>query len=531
MGTVNVEVKLKTDSYPLEPRWTLTNKCGSGTVINGPVYSSPNYMHSNMYCLPNGSYDFRITDSYGDGICCNYGMGSYEVIMAGVSAVIGGAFLSEETKTFGSCALAPTQRPTTATPTALPTPPPTPCPNGGINVEVKLKTDNWYQETAWTLTNKCGSGTVINSPVYTSSGTMFVNQYCVPVGSYDFRITDSYGDGICCTWGLGSYEVIMGGVSAATGGQFTREETKTFGACAELPVTTEPSSSQATSNPSHHPTPILTEPPTSSAPTNQPTSQPTSNPTSSAPTSQPTSNPTSSAPTNQPTSNPTSSAPTSQPTSNPTSSAPTSQPTSNPTSSAPTSQPTSNPTSLSSTSPPTSNPTSLSPTSPPTTSKPTSPPTSNPTSLPPVNAGPPTRKPTLRPTTRKPTRKPVTRTPTRTPTRAPTQPPGSICIGGTFIEIRILTDTYPTETAWTLTNLCGTGTSLSSPFYTAKSTEHSTINCLPNGLYNFTITDSANDGLCCAYGIGNYSVVVNGTVAYTGSNFGAKETQMIGACV
>jgi len=128
----------------------------------------------------------------------------------------------------------PTPPPTTMAPTT----PPTPCL--GVNVEVKLKTDNYPAETKWTLTNKCGLGTVINSPAYTSGNTMHSNKYCVPIGSYDFSITDSFGDGICCNWGIGSYEVIMGGVSAATGGSFAFSETKTIGNCDGTPLTPKP---------------------------------------------------------------------------------------------------------------------------------------------------------------------------------------------------------------------------------------------------------------------------------------------------
>jgi len=466
-GGVNLEVKLKTDSYATETAWTLTNKCGSGTVITSPAYTAGNTMHSNMYCVPNGSYDFRITDTYGDGICCSWGSGSYEVIMGGVSAINGGTFLQSETKTFGTCAglppttpnptriptLAPTLSPTTLSPTALPTPPPTPCPNGAMNVEVKLKTDNYATETAWTLTNKCGSGTIITSPPYIAGNTMFNHQYCIADGAYDFRITDTFGDGLCCAWGLGSYEVVMNGVSVVTGGAFLRDETKTFGACAEVPTPT-------TSNPVA--SPVTAEP--SSSPTDPPTSSPSLNPTS-----VPTVQPTTMAPTNEPT-------------------------------------------------------------FPPTSLSPTSKPTSNPTSLPPMT--PVTTKPTTRPPTRKPTtptRKP-TRAPTRAPTRTPTQPPGSPCIG-TSIEIRIVTDTYPTETSWKLTNQCGTGTIVSSPQYTSPGVLHTTYNCLPNGLYDFTITDTFGDGICCAWGTGSYGVYVNGTLAHSGGSFAYAETKTIGACV
>jgi len=95
--------------------------------------------------------------------------------------------------------------------------PPTPCPNG-MDIEIKITTDEYPEETAWTLTNKCGSGAVINSPQYTATKTLHSNKYCVPTGAYDFTITDEFSDGICCEYGNGSYDVRVNGSSAATGG-------------------------------------------------------------------------------------------------------------------------------------------------------------------------------------------------------------------------------------------------------------------------------------------------------------------------
>ena len=44
--------------------------------------------------------------------------------------------------------------------------------------------------------------------------------------------------------------------------------------------------------------------------------------------------------------------------------------------------------------------------------------------------------------------------------------------------------------------------------------------CLDGGvLYEFSITDSFGDGMCCAYGEGGYSIVVDGVTIASGGDF------------
>merc|ERR1712151_275583 len=51
---------------------------------------------------------------------------------------------------------------------------------------------------------------------------------CLDPGEYKFTITDSYGDGICRSYGEGFYEIKVGGGVIKTGGQFDSVETTTF---------------------------------------------------------------------------------------------------------------------------------------------------------------------------------------------------------------------------------------------------------------------------------------------------------------
>lgn len=61
----------------------------------------------------------------------------------------------------------------------------------------------------------------------------------------------------------------------------------------------------------------------------------------------------------------------------------------------------------------------------------------------------------------------------------------------TRIEVDILTDNYPAETTWTVTDKCGSaGVILSGGQYSASSTPHSKNVCADEGQYDFTINVS-----------------------------------------
>jgi V8-like Glu-specific endopeptidase len=92
-------------------------------------------------------------------------------------------------------------------------------------VVLTLVLDNYASETSWTLKNASGA-TVASGGGYSTNNSTVTETFCLPDGCYDFTINDSYGDGICCTYGNGSYDLSSGGTSLASGGQFASTETK-----------------------------------------------------------------------------------------------------------------------------------------------------------------------------------------------------------------------------------------------------------------------------------------------------------------
>ena len=100
---------------------------------------------------------------------------------------------------------------------------------------------------------------------------------------------------------------------------------------------------------------------------------------------------------------------------------------------------------------------------------------------------------------------------------------GSCIFGGEGVTVTILTDNYPGETTWSLTDVSGTVVASGGP-YATQAVEEVTQVCVAPGCYTFTINDSFGDGICCAYGTGLYTVSSQGTVLATGGEFAATES-------
>jgi DNA-binding beta-propeller fold protein YncE len=89
--------QILTDNYPGETTWSVSNANGM-VVVNGGPYSDPNTLYEDEICLEVGCYTLTINDSYGDGLCCAYGIGSYSLIWNSNILVTGGQFGDSETQ-------------------------------------------------------------------------------------------------------------------------------------------------------------------------------------------------------------------------------------------------------------------------------------------------------------------------------------------------------------------------------------------------------------------------------------------------
>lgn len=107
------------------------------------------------------------------------------------------------------------------------------CGVDSVEVIIRVHTDNYGSETTWELKHASGSPVYINGGPYpnVSGGVLYTHNVCVPEDTpLVFRIDDAYGDGICCTYGNGYYEVVLFGYIFASGGEFGSYEETFFSA-------------------------------------------------------------------------------------------------------------------------------------------------------------------------------------------------------------------------------------------------------------------------------------------------------------
>ncbi len=80
--------------------------------------------------------------------------------------------------------------------------------NPGEQVTVQITTDNYGSETTWEIAAQ-GGGTLFSGGPYvnTTGGTTEGGTFCLAEACYTFTIHDAYGDGICCGFGNGDYQI------------------------------------------------------------------------------------------------------------------------------------------------------------------------------------------------------------------------------------------------------------------------------------------------------------------------------------
>ena len=99
----NVTVSITLDEYGSETTWSVEDASGNVWASGGPYADQADQtVESSTFCLYDDCFDFIINDAYGDGLCCQYGNGSYVVIddVTGDTLASGGTFTTSETTNF-----------------------------------------------------------------------------------------------------------------------------------------------------------------------------------------------------------------------------------------------------------------------------------------------------------------------------------------------------------------------------------------------------------------------------------------------
>lgn len=100
-NTSTIQVSITTDEYGEETTWTLTNSSGMIVASGGP-YESEQTFNQTISVENNECYEFIIIDDFADGMCCEFGEGSYSVTTSNGQVIAnGGNFEDSERTTFG----------------------------------------------------------------------------------------------------------------------------------------------------------------------------------------------------------------------------------------------------------------------------------------------------------------------------------------------------------------------------------------------------------------------------------------------
>ena len=209
-GWVNVSVF--TDQYGGETSWEIYNPnlpAGPAVVAASPGGYFGNNLFNSMVILPPGDYEFVIYDSFGDGICCEFGEGWF--------SLTNNCGLDTAVYDFGGSELT---IPFTLVPCELPIPGcmdessnnynpwatedngtcnVSECPEGEAFVSMELTLDNWPNETGFTLVDLAvGQFYEQVFPGQFNFGDQlatYTYDFCVSLG-FELILTDTYGDGL-----------------------------------------------------------------------------------------------------------------------------------------------------------------------------------------------------------------------------------------------------------------------------------------------------------------------------------------------
>ncbi|MFQ5501115.1 MAG: hypothetical protein ACE5EQ_02315 [Phycisphaerae bacterium] len=209
-ATLTVEVH--TDAFPGETSWELVEQTSGVVASDGPFASADTTFTQDVAICNASCYDFTIFDAFGDGICCGFGMGFYNLLLDGTLIATGGDFGSDETvANIGGCGGG---APVGCNPADA---------DGTITIDVL--TDDFPGETSWELVEQ-GIGVVAMAGPFANPGVHEITNVAVcSTACYDFTIFDAFGDGICCGFGMGSYTVSFNGMVVGSGGEFGADET------------------------------------------------------------------------------------------------------------------------------------------------------------------------------------------------------------------------------------------------------------------------------------------------------------------
>ena len=200
-----ITVEILTDNFGNETTWELVEQ-GVGVIASGGPYPNNTLITVDVPVCSTSCYNFTIFDSFGDGICCGFGIGFYNIFYEGNLVCSGGEFGDSETCADIGAGCVET------------------CPDPDVVLTVEIMTDNFGNETTWEVVEE-GVGVIFSGGPYPNNTLIIEEIDICSANCYNFTIFDSFGDGICCGFGIGFYNIYVDGNLVCSGGEFESEET------------------------------------------------------------------------------------------------------------------------------------------------------------------------------------------------------------------------------------------------------------------------------------------------------------------
>jgi hypothetical protein len=226
-----VTVAIQLDLYPQEIGWRI-DRIGSTvdevTRVPAGIYKTPGALEvKTVWVERGGLYSFTIFDVVGDGMCCVSGEGAYQVSLGTTDVSDESSIIIASTGDFQYgmehtfLASLDDGQPENSEDSSS---------GGGPFLTLQIQFDEYPNETGWILRSDYGVSSearMEGKQAITTSTIAFrpplhydaslANQLVtetIPVpavnAAYTFIFTDSYGDGLCCESGNGSYSIWKG---------------------------------------------------------------------------------------------------------------------------------------------------------------------------------------------------------------------------------------------------------------------------------------------------------------------------------
>ena len=201
-----LDVAVQADQYAGETSWVIMQD--DSVLVTSPPYQPNQYITTPVF-LPAGDYTFIISDTFGDGICCEYGEGNYE--LKNFCGLYEANFEFNTAADTVDFTLEPCEIPVFGCMNELANNfnPWANIDNGSCNVvscnedqalvTMELTLDTWPNETGFTLVNLSNGQpyheVLVNEYNFGDQLSTYTYDFCVSLG-FELILYDLFGDGL-----------------------------------------------------------------------------------------------------------------------------------------------------------------------------------------------------------------------------------------------------------------------------------------------------------------------------------------------